>query len=302
MHKHLPKLTTLNLIMRELNYDLKKMCARNKDGSYSTQSSRGRRLQKIANILHEKGYRKMSAQSLKPKHIDALIEHWRAEKTSVGTIKNYMSSLRWWAEKINKPAIIARDNSHYGIADRVMVSNLNKGQSLDIEKLSNVTDEHVKISLQLQSAFGLRREESIKFIPSYADKGSHIILKSTWTKGGKEREIEIKTDYQREVLKAAHKLAGKGSLIPSNRKFIQQLKIYEGHTIRAGLSKLHGLRHRFAQEMYLEKTGWNAPVCGGPKSKELSKVQKAIDRQARLEISKALGHEREQITAIYLGR
>jgi len=244
----------------------------------------------------------MSAHSLKPKHIDALISHWREEGTTAGTIKNYMSSLRWWAEKINKPAIIARDNSHYGIEERVMVSNTDKSQKLDLEKLASVRDEHVRISLQLQSAFGLRREESIKFIPAYADKGDHLLLKSTWTKGGKEREVEIRTQHQREILDAAHRLAGKGSLIPSNRNFIQQLKIYEGHTASAGFSKLHGLRHRFAQDLYLKLTGWKAPVCGGPKSKELTKEEKEIDKQARLEISKQLGHEREQVTAIYLGR
>lgn len=288
--------------MRELNYELKKLCIRNKDGSYSTQSSRQKRLQKMANILHESGFRKMSAQSLKPKHVNALVEYWKKEGTSPGTVKNYMSSLRWWAEKISKPAIIARDNSHYGISDRVMVSNIDKSRILETDKLALIADEHVKVSLKLQSAFGLRREESIKFIPSFADKGDHIKLKSTWTKGGKERTIQIKNREQKEALNEALKLAGKGSLIPSNRQFIQQLKIYERHTSRAGFSKLHGLRHKFAQDLYLELTGWKAPVCGGPQSKELSKVEKEIDKQARLEISKQLGHEREQITAIYLGR
>ena len=28
----------------------------------------------------------------------------------------------------------------------------------------------------------LRREEAIKFIPSYADRGEMVVLKDTWTK------------------------------------------------------------------------------------------------------------------------
>lgn len=288
--------------MRELNYDLKNICSRNKDGSFSTQNSRSDRLQKMANILHENGYRKMNAHSLKPKHIDALIEHWQKEEISPGTIKNYMSSLRWWAEKIGKPAIVARDNSHYGIKERQFVTNRDKAQELDLQKLKSVKDEHVRMSLQLQKAFGLRREESIKFIPNFADKTDHILLKNTWTKGGKERTIEIKTQEQRDILDQAHRLAGKGSLIPSNRNFIQQLKIYEGHTASAGFSKLHGLRHKFAQDLYFEKTGRKAPACGGLTSKQLTKEEKAEDKEVRLYISKQLGHEREQITAIYLGR
>ena len=35
---------------------------------------------------------------------------------------------------------------------------------------------------------------------------------------------------------------------------------------------------------------------------ELTPGQKAADRAARLQISSELGHEREQITAVYLGR
>jgi hypothetical protein len=108
------------------------------------------------------------------------------------------------------------------------------------------------MSLELQQAFGLRREEAIKFIPSYADRGDHLVLKDTWTKGGKAREIPLRTAEQREVLDRAHHLAGRGSLIPATRTYIQQLRVYEGHTARAGLSKLHGLRHAYAQQRYLD--------------------------------------------------
>jgi hypothetical protein len=158
------------------------------------------------------------------------------------------------------------------------------------------------MSLRLQQAFGLRREEAIKFMPSVADKGDHLQLKPSWTKGGKARQIPIRTEEQRKLVNLVHKLAGKGSLIPSSRNYVQQLRIYEGHTNRAGLSRLHGLRHAYAQARYRELTGWDAPAAGGPTAKQLSTQQRSIDREARLMISKELGHEREQITAVYLGR
>jgi integrase len=158
------------------------------------------------------------------------------------------------------------------------------------------------MSLALQQAFGLRREEAIKFMPGYADRGDHLILKASWTKGGKERTVPIRTAEQRELLDRAHKLAGRGSLIPGNRNYVQQLRIYEGQTLRAGLSQLHGLRHAYAQQRYEELTGWKAPAAGGPLSKTLTPEQRDQDREVRLIISKELGHEREQITAVYLGR
>src|SRR5205085_7900825 len=46
------------------------------------------------------------------------------------------------------------------------------------------------MSLRLQAAFGLRREESIKIRPDWADRGDVLKLKDSWTKGGKERDVQ----------------------------------------------------------------------------------------------------------------
>ena len=174
--------------------------------------------------------------------------------------------------------------------------------AVDRGDLDRVCDPHVRMSLELQQAFGLRREEAIKFNPSYADRGDHLILKDTWTKGGKARQISVRNQAQREVLARAHRLAGLGSLIPRERNYRQQLRVYERHTANAGLSKLHGLRHAYAQSRYEELTGWKAPAEGGSAPRTLTPEQRGLDRQARLTISRELGHEREQITAVYLGR
>jgi site-specific recombinase XerC len=63
---------------------------------------RERQLTAIANQLHELGFRQLKATSLKQKHVQALVNHWLGQNLSPGTIKNRMSCLRWWAEKINK--------------------------------------------------------------------------------------------------------------------------------------------------------------------------------------------------------
>ena len=66
----------------------------------------------------------------------------------------------------------------------------------------------------------------------------------------------------------------------------------------------NGLRHAYAQTRYEKLTGWKAPAAGGPTSLALSPSpeQKAVDREVRLIISRELGHEREQVTSIYLSR
>ena len=284
--------------MKDLNYQLRALCNRNQDGSRSTQAKRQLQLQTMANHLNELGYRRMAAASLKPKHIDALVARYQEEELSPSTIKNYMSALRWWAEKIGKQNVIARDNAYYSIESRVFVTNISKARDLDQDLLEKINDPHLKISLELQKAFGLRREEAIKFSPEYADQGDHIRLKDTWCKGGKAREIPTHTDEQRDVLKRARLVAGRGSLIPSHLMYVQQMRLYERETQKAGLSKLHGLRHRYAQQRYKELTGKPAPACGGITRKQLTLEQKKLDKEVRLQISRELGHEREQITAV----
>jgi integrase len=288
--------------MRDLNYQLKKLCRQCREGSYATQVKRERMLTLMANQLHELGYRGMTTRSLKPKHVEALVKHWFDEELSIGTIKNRMAVIRWWSHKVDEQNVVARANEHYGIPDRRFVTNESKAKTVTPLELGKVRDEHVRMSLELQQAFGLRREEAIKFQPSFADRGDHIVLKASWTKGGKERVIPVRTQRQRIVLDRARRLAGFGSLIPSHRNYVRQLRLYEGNTLRAGLSRMHGLRHAYAQNRYMELTGWRAPVNRGPDSKRLSPEQREIDREARLAISRELGHERSAVTTAYLGK
>ncbi|HTW12029.1 MAG TPA: phage integrase N-terminal domain-containing protein [Solirubrobacteraceae bacterium] len=288
--------------MLDLEYELQTLCRRNRDGARMTQAQREQRLRLIARELKALGFRNMHISSLKPKHVHALVSEWQARELSVGTIKNRLADLRWWAEKTGKPAVLANDNAHYGIEQRVFVSEHSKARSLPEAQLALVGDQHVRMSLCLQAAFGLRREEAIKFQPSFADHGDRLQLKASWCKGGRPREIPIRTPEQRHLLDECHALAGSGSLIPPERTYIQQRRVYERHATRAGLSGLHGLRHAYAQARYHELTGFEAPACGGAPSSALTEEQRALDRQARVQVSRELGHEREQITTTYLGR
>ncbi|XVJ69571.1 MAG: integrase [Rhizobacter sp.] len=288
--------------MRNLNHDFKNLARRNRDGSFATQHDREVMLTLVANQLHEGGFRHLRATGVRSKHVEHLVNRWHEEGISPGTFKNRMSALRWLAEKIGKQNIVARENAAYGIADRRHVTNESKAQLLEIARLDVVTDPYTVLSLRLQEAFGLRREESIKLQPVWADRGDVLRLKASWTKGGKEREVPIVTDVQRLALNDAKQLAGSASLIPEGMSYRDQLNRFKAQAAKAGINRVHGLRHQYAQRRYQQLTGWKAPAAGGPTSKQLSAEQKALDRQARLVVSRELGHEREQITSVYLGR
>lgn len=288
--------------MRNLNYQFKQMCARSKSGSHSSQASRLRRCSVIARSLEECGFKNLDIKNLKPKHIEASVALWKERELAIGTIKNLMTEFRRIAEYIGKENIVKRTNREYGIDNRIFVTNVSKGTKVTDEQLARVTDPYTKMSLRLQSEFGLRREESLKIQPAWADLGDRLRLKDSWTKGGKYREIPIVSHGQRSALDAAKALAGKGSLIPHLVRYKDQLERFKSQCAQAGITHVHGQRHAYSQQRYEALTGWKAPATGGPTSKQLSAEQKARDRAARLQISKELGHEREQISSVYLGR
>ena len=156
--------------MRQLNYDLKRLLDDARDGSFGTRTGRSFNLARMANTLHDLGYRRLRATGLKGKHVEALVREWKREGLSTGTIKNRMSHLRWWAKRIGKPNLVRADNASYGIEERKRVTNEDKSGDLPKDRLALVRDAHVRMALRLQEAFGLRREEAIKFSPSYADR------------------------------------------------------------------------------------------------------------------------------------
>lgn len=104
------------------------------------------------------------------------------------------------------------------------------------------------------------------------------------------------------MLDAATTLAGKGSLIPAELRYRDQLNRFRAQCDMAGIHGVHGLRHEYAQRRYAEITGWQCPASGGVTSRRLDASDKLADQAARLRLSTEMGHFREQVTSIYLGR
>lgn len=289
--------------MANLRHGFALLLKRNPDGSYKTQADKSNHLVQISKQLKQDGYRQLNIHNLKLKHVQHLVDKWKSQGLANDTIKNRVASLRWVFEKVGKEHALPKTNAELGIKNRVYSDNsINKAKQLDTSKLDRINNPYLQVSLKLQSAFGLRREESIKFSPTYAIQNDKLVLKGSWTKGGKPREIPIRTEYQKQVLEQVKTVAGNGALIPRGSNYIQQLTKYTNACSRVGLSKNHGLRHQYAQDRYKELTGWDCPKSGGLFSKDMTVEQKALDVEVRLIISKELGHEREAITVTYLGR
>lgn len=118
------------------------------------------------------------------------------------------------------------------------------------------------------------------------------------------RMVEIESELQRKVLNDAKKFAAKtanGSLIQPGKTVKQARQHFYYVCRRLGISRkqlgvtMHGLRHEFANNMYLDVAGRKSPVQGG------SIKSDAVDSQAREKITNALGHSRKAIVGAYIG-
>ena len=284
------------------NGDLIKLTWRHRENSYSTQRARRTIVKMMANQLGDMGFNRIKAKNLKEKHALALIERWRGEGLSSGTLKNRLAVLRWVYEKVNKSWMLAKRNADYGIERRQYLTNVNKAREATLESLERIRNEHVRLSVEMQRQFGLRREEAMKIQVAWADRGTYLMLKGSWTKGGRERSIPVRTEAQRNLLERVKQLTDRGSLIPRDKTYVNHMRTYKRQVAAAGLEKLHGLRHAYAQDRYLELTGWKAPAAGGPSRDKLSDEQKQLDKDARMTISRELGHGREIISVVYCGK
>ena len=247
--------------MRDLNFDLKRLQKEHDDGSHGTRTARSYVLAQIADTLHDLGFKGLRATGLRRKHVVALVKEWKRQGRSVGTMKNRTAHIRWWAKHIGRPGVVA-SNGELGIANREYVTNEDRSVVLDPDKLALVRDAHVAMALRLEAAFGLRREEAIKFTPARDDPGDRIRLKGSTTKGGRPRDVPVRNAAQRELLDEARRLVGSGALIPPDRNYRHHLKVYESQTREAGLYRMHGLRHAYGISRYEELTGWKCSCEG----------------------------------------
>ena len=280
--------------MRQLNFDLKTLQARHREGAFLTRRDRAYALNQAADMLHALGFRRLRATGLKRKHVDALVAEWQRRGLTTGTMKNRMSALRWWAEHVGRPGVVGTNAAH-GLGERRYVTNEDRSAVLDLEKLAGVKDEHVRMSLELQAAFGLRREEAIKFTPVYADRGDRVRIKASWAKGGRAREVPIWNEHQRPVLDAARRLAGPGAFTRTGAATPRSESSTSGRRRRRrrGFRACTGCV--YAQARYEALTGWKAPAAGGPRRRSLGPAKCRIDKAARVTIARELGHGRLEV-------
>ena len=297
--------------MRDLNWQFKTICSRNLDGSFGTKDRRSRELALIGRQLKTPlGYNTLKdPREIGERHIRRLIELWRnggGEYGPVGpgTIKNRLAALRWMLEKIGRKSVMHPSNEFYDVARRSYIPEHSKAITLTDDQLSKIDDVRIVLALRMEAAFGLRMEEALKYRPSYSySPGDAVIkLRAQSTKGGRPREIPVTTDDQRVLLAevAAECPSVNESLIWPHLKYVQMVYRYKYFCRKAGIKNPHGLRHAFAQWSYEERAKLEAPI-NRDERQVLTPEEIERDDEARLHVSKILGHNRKVVTSTYIG-
>ena len=267
--------------------------------------------------LWQLGFRIRKLESLSSRHVEALMTHWHEKGICPGTLHTRLSMMKVLCGWLGKRNVVKRITDYLPArAVRrntvVKVSKAWKDQGvdpLDIIERARRIDERLAVMLSMQHFFGLRVKESLELRPANAMvDGGRMIEIHEGTKGGRVRQIPIRTQEQRNALAWAQRVAAEGNnkrLRWPECTFLQaQRRFYYFIRRRLGISKAlcgitpHGLRHGYAQCTYEEETGGlPSPVKGGA----LGRIDRETHRMASLTVSRALGHGRVDVTTSYYG-
>jgi len=286
---------------------------RNKIVGTLTKKQRYKTVLQIVNILHDAGYKVINPSSLTSKHAQYLFKTWEEEGLSASTLTNRHSILKTFMGWV-------------GVDERLLpLKKYLKDPERAVRKVATETDktwvlkdlganlERMKkkepleyLYMSLMQMFGLRMQEAFMLDPfDVDDEGEQTLRLRHGTKGGRNRDIPVETIQQREQLIVAQKIA---YILNNNGRLTKRgksLRAVESRYYRVchkyGITRKngvvsHGLRHQYANQLYMTLADDLSPIKGGvyDKDNEQHVMAKKI-------VSKNLGHKREQITDAYIG-
>ncbi len=179
-----------------------------------------------------------------------------------------------------------------------------------LEALGEQQHERVAAIVLLARTTGMRlREAILADLPRLQREADHLgrINIQDGTKGGRSGASAQRWVVANEAVKAALQLArdasptGSRNLLSRDESyaaFLQQTVRPARETLHEhGLKGFHELRAAYACERYEQLTGHAAPINGG----HGYRIDRAIDQQARQQISLELGHNRVDVVSAYIG-
>ena len=280
-----------------LEAQLNKLARHNRQGSYRTKERYYMAMKRFCHFLAE-AYRLQKLSNFSGKHLVAYVLWMQEKELSASTIKTDLAAIRFFHDKISNPKYKLPSNAELGVelerrrfgdTDRTWsIAEFNRllGKALDRE-------DYI-LAFYLARYAGLRIHECFRIDTAMARQAireSAITIKG---KGGKLRTVPI----NQQIISALEKCLrstppGSKLLVPDSiptDKAINQLQqfilLYREDVQDPGSNRpltFHGLRHTYAAEKY---------------SQLIAEGVSELD--AHLTVSRLLGHERADVTNIYL--
>ena len=276
---------------------LEKLRKHNRQGSIKTKERYYQAMQRFCRYLSET-WRLQKLANIAPKHIEAYAEHLKKNNKSPATIKTDLAAIRFFHDKISEPRHTLPDNSTLKLSRRKFLGFDRTWSQQEFDLMLSIATElqHEDYVCAMCLAYyaGLRIHECCRLDTATAENAVKSGIITVKGKNGKVRAVPIdeliKTLFQKRL-----KFIERGAklLVPNGTPthiYIKQLQGFINHhrdKLPPCESKerltFHGLRHSYAFNKYSELI--NAGLQ---------------EWEARQKVSKLLGHERADVTGIYL--
>lgn len=286
-------------IYHSLVSQLDKMARHNRQGSFRTKERYYLAMKRFCLFL-AKEYHLQKLANISSKHLVQYVRYMQENGSSTSTVKTDLAGIRFFHDKISSPKYKLPTNAQlgtelerrrFGDTDRTW-SNAENNRIL---AKAMVEDRNESImAFYLARYAGLRIHECFRIDTAIAEQALRDGSKRIKGKGGKVRTIPINEPIKLALRKCldttprGHKLLVPNE-IPTDKaiNLLQAFIIKHREEIKDADSDrpmtFHGLRHTYAAEKYRELT---------------ASGMRELD--AHFTVSRLLGHERADVTNIYL--
>ena len=274
-----------------------KLRRHNRQGSFKTKQRYFEAFQRFLRYVANE-YRLEKLANISGKHLSSYLENMYERDMAISTIKTDFAAIRFWHDQIPDAKYVLPSNDEFELERRKFVGTDRTWTDGELNRMIfkcwEAKRDDYEACIIIARYVGLRLHEVMRIDTAVAHaalKNEYITIKG---KGGKIREIplpdQIRVEFEK-FLKCT--MPGQKLFVPQNKQTHIAMKELQNFisTHRKAVQDpdstrpmtFHGLRHTCAAEWFMKLIG-----------------QGMTDNDACLQISKWLGHERPEITRIYL--
>jgi integrase len=284
-------------IYQTLISQLEKLRKHNRQGSIKTKERYFQAMQRFCKYLANE-WRLQKLANIAPKHFEAYAEHLKETNKSASTIKTDLAAIRFYHDLVSNPRHELPDNSKLNLQRRQILGHDRTWSQQEFDLMIGIAAKRLRedyvCAMCLAYYAGLRIHELCRIDTAAAEKAVKTGFLDVKGKNGKLRTVPI-DDLIKAVLQKQLKTVERGQklLVPrgvSTHDYIHRLENfinYHRKKLPPSENKkpltIHGMRHSYAVARCSEY------LDNG-----------MMEWEAKRELTKLLGHERIDVTEIYL--